>query len=36
MAVPAGAALLLDYDIAMEVAYHEAVVRQAYKDSVGK
>lgn len=26
----------IDYDIAMEVASHEAIVRQAYKDSVGK
>lgn len=34
--VQASAALLLDYDVAMEVASHEAVVRQAYKDSVGK
>lgn len=33
--VPAGAALLLDYEVAMEVASHEAIIRQAYKDSVG-
>ncbi|TKT79955.1 lysozyme, partial [Aquamicrobium sp. LC103] len=25
----------VDYDIAMEIASHEAIVRQAYKDSVG-
>ncbi|WP_353641306.1 hypothetical protein [Mesorhizobium sp. WSM2239] len=29
-------ALRVDYDVAMEVASHEAIVRQAYKDSVGK
>lgn len=33
--VPTGAALLLDYDVALEVASHEAIIRQAYKDSVG-
>ncbi|MDP3938205.1 MAG: hypothetical protein Q8R92_08705 [Deltaproteobacteria bacterium] len=26
----------VDYDVALEVASHEAVIRQAYKDSVGK
>lgn len=26
----------IDYDIAMEIASHEAIIRQAYKDSVGK
>ncbi len=26
----------IDYDVAMEIASHEAIVRQAYKDSVGK
>lgn len=26
----------VDYDVAMEVASHEAIIRQAYKDSVGK
>lgn len=35
--VPAGAALpAVDYDVAMEVASHEALTRQTYKDSVGK
>lgn len=27
---------VVDYDVAMEIASHEAVIRQAYKDSVGK
>lgn len=29
---PAGAATILDYDVAMEVAGHEAIVRQAYRN----
>ena len=33
--VPTGAALVVDYDVAMEVAGHEAIIRQAYKDSKG-
>jgi len=33
--VPTGAALVVDYDVAMEVASHEAIIRQAYKDSEG-
>ena len=33
--VPTGAALVVDYDVAMEVASHEAIIRQAYKDSKG-
>jgi GH24 family phage-related lysozyme (muramidase) len=28
--------LVVDYDVALEIASHEAIVRQAYKDSVGK
>lgn len=30
--VPAGAATVVDYDVAMEVASHEAIVRQAYRN----
>ncbi len=30
-----GAAMVVDYDVAMEIASHEAIIRQAYKDSVG-
>lgn len=38
---PSGAALSrpknqVDYDVALEIASHEAIIRQAYKDSVGK
>jgi GH24 family phage-related lysozyme (muramidase) len=34
--VPSGAALLaVDFDVAMEVASHEALIRQTYKDSAG-
>jgi GH24 family phage-related lysozyme (muramidase) len=37
MNVPIGAALpAVDFDVAMEVASHEALIRQTYKDSVGK
>ena len=32
---PASTAMALDYDVAMEVAAHEALVRQTYKDSKG-
>lgn len=36
LTVPAGAAMnRVDYDVAMEVAAHEALVRQAYRDSAG-
>lgn len=30
-----GAAMVVDCDVAMEIASHEAIIRQAYKDSVG-
>lgn len=33
--VPNSAAMVVDYDVAMEVASHEAIIRQAYKDSEG-
>ena len=33
--VPADAALVVDYDVAMEVASHEAIIRQAYEGSQG-
>ena len=33
--VPADAALVVDYDVAMEVASHEAIIRQAYEGSHG-
>lgn len=34
---PIGAALpAVDFDVAMEVASHEALIRQTYKDSIGK
>jgi lysozyme len=37
MTVPAGSALpAVDFDVAMEVASHEALIRQTYRDSVGK
>ncbi|MBW9090823.1 hypothetical protein JNB91_23715 [Rhizobium wenxiniae] len=31
--VPSGSAMVVDYDVAMEVASHEAIILQAYKDS---
>jgi GH24 family phage-related lysozyme (muramidase) len=31
-----GPSLAVDYDVALEIASHEAIVRQAYKDSVGR
>lgn len=35
--MPAGVALpAVDFDVAMEVASHEALIRQTYKDSIGK
>lgn len=30
-----GAAMVVDCDVAMEIASHEAIIRQAYRDSVG-
>lgn len=33
--VPGAAQPAVDYDVALEVASHEALIRQAYKDSVG-
>lgn len=32
----AATSMRVDYDVALEIASHEAIIRQAYKDSVGR
>lgn len=33
--MPDGDPMKIDYDVALEIASHEPVIRQAYKDSLG-